>query len=109
MICWGSRRDISALCDGVRDEVDEDEAADDFVSCAGGWGEALEGLIADTEGGATFGIHFYEASAGFGVGGHRRRNWNFVDGFVGTNGETLKGEVEELGVGCELGWNCGRS
>lgn len=75
--------------------------------CCGGWrGEALDGLVADAEGGAAFGVHFYEAAAGFGVGGEGRRDWDFVDGFVGADGEALEGEVEELGVGCEFGWDC---
>lgn len=75
--------------------------------CGGGWwGEALEGLIANAEDGAAFGIHFYEAAAGLGVGGEGRRDWDFVDGFVGADGEALEGEVEELGVCGELSWNC---
>lgn len=71
----------------------------------GGRGEALDRLVADAEGGAAFGVHFYEAGAGIGVRGHRRRDWDFVDGFVGADGEALEGEVKELGVCGELGWN----
>lgn len=75
--------------------------------CCGGWrSEALDSLVADAEGGAAFGVHFDEAAAGLGVGGERRRDRDFVDGFVGADGEALEGEVEELGVGREFGWDC---
>ena len=55
----------------------------------GGRGEALEGLVADAEGGTALGVHFYEAAPGFRVRGHRRRDGNFVDGFVGADSEAL--------------------
>lgn len=76
---------------------------------SGSWkGEALEGLVADAEGGAAFGVHFYEAAAGLGVGREGRRDWNFVDGFVGADGEALERKVEELCICGELSWNCYR-
>lgn len=100
LICRCTRRDISAFCGGVGEHVEEDETADDFVCCGGWAGEALDRLVADAEGGAAFGVHFYEPGPGVGVGGERRRDWDFVNCLVGADGEALKREVEELGVGC---------
>ena len=74
--------------------------------CGGSWGcEALDGLVADLERGAALLVHLDEAGARIAVAGEGWGDGHFVDSFVGADGEALEGEVEELGVGGELGWD----